>query len=159
FRLLVGMAVVALDQTSPEGRPARVYFGGEQAMTELLGRSRRMTYKALAALRDAGAVELLDAGRNGHRAVYRLQRDPLASVHPKGTQKGAPQVHEQGAPQVPESVHLVGTPRNHGGATEESREGDTSPEVPVSPAPAVASAETEIDAMDNGQRNQALIAR
>lgn len=159
FRLLLGMALQSLDQASAEGRPARTWFGGEEALTELLGRSRRMTYKALAALRASGAIEVVEVGRARHRAVYKLHLDPLASVHLKDTQKGAPQVHKKGAPQVQNRVHLKRTPRSTEEGTEESRTGDTSPPAVVSPAPDAPVDNPEFDEMDKGAANQLLIKR
>lgn len=161
FRLLVGMALQSLDQPSKEGRPARVYYGGEVAMVEAFGRSRRSMYQALETLRKEGAVEVLDSGRHGHRAVYRLALDPL-TVAAKGadsrTHKGADS-RTEGC----ENSHVKGadsrTPRNHLGGHEESREGDTSPEVTTSPAAGPPVDNPEIDAMDTGQRNQLLIQR
>jgi hypothetical protein len=76
--LLLGMALQSLDAPSADGRPARVFFGGQDALVEFGGRSRTAAYRALKTLREHGAVEVLDAGRNGHRAVYRLALDPLA---------------------------------------------------------------------------------
>lgn len=159
FRLLVGMALQSLDQASPEGRPARTWFGGEEALTELLGRSRRMTYKALAALRASGAIEVVEVGRNRHRAVYRLHLDPMASVHLKDTHKREPQVHKKGAPEVQNRVHLSGTPRSTEEGTKESREGDTSPPAVVSPAPDAPVDNPEFDEMTTEQANRELIKR
>lgn len=158
FRLLVGMALQSLDQASPEGRPARTWFGGEEALTELLGRSRRMTYKALAALRASGAIEVVEVGRNRHRAVYRLHLDPMASVHLKDTHKRVPQVHKKGAPEVQNRVHLSDTPRSTEEGTEESRTGDTPPPAVVSPAPDAPVDNPEIE-MTTEQANRELIKR
>jgi hypothetical protein len=134
FRLLVGMALQSLDQPSAEGRPARVYFGGEDALVELLGRSRAPAYKALGALRKAGAVEVLDVGRRGHRAVYKLALDPLnppVSVAVTETSKGRGNRDRKGLANRDQRVAVTDTPRSTEEATEESRPGETSPpEVP-----------------------------
>lgn len=161
FRLLVGMALQSLDQASPEGRPARVYFGGEDALVELLGRSRAAAYRALATLKKEGAVEVMDAGRSGHRAVYKLRLDPLAvrpSVAPTETQKGRTERDEKGRTQRDRRVAVSETPRNHLGGHEESREGDTSPEVTTSPAAAPPVDNPEFD-MTVEQANRVLIDR
>lgn len=92
FRLLVGMALISLDNPTKEGRPARVYFGGEQGMVDLYGRDGRAVYNALAALRNAGAIEVIEKGRNGHRAVYRLNLNPF----PGGDEGSGDVTHEPG---------------------------------------------------------------
>lgn len=77
FRLLVGMALQSLDESGKNDRPPRVWYGGERAMVEMLGRSRSVAYDALAALKEAGAVTQLEDGRHGHRASFQLALDPL----------------------------------------------------------------------------------
>jgi len=161
FRVLVGMALMSLDQTSAEGRPARVYFGGEDAMVELLGRSRAAAYRALATLKKAGAVEVVDAGRSGHRAVYKLRLDPLAapvSVALTETQKGRTERDKKGRTERDGRVALSETPRNHLGGTDESRPGETSPPAVVSPAPDVPVDNPEIE-MTVEQAQRELIHR
>lgn len=76
FRLLTGMALQSLDDTGKDGRPPRLWFGGEAAMIELVGRSRGVAYDALAVLKKAGAVAQIDDGRHGHRASFELALDP-----------------------------------------------------------------------------------
>jgi len=131
FRLLVGMALQSLDQTSAEGRPARVWFGGQEALVEMVGRTRRPAYAALAVLREAGAIEPVDNGRLGHRAVYKLALDPMAKGAESSTQQGA----EKGSKGCGKQ-HLKGaessTPRNHKGSLE-SRQGNKSPKATTSP--------------------------
>lgn len=137
FRLFVGMALQSLDQPSAEGRPARVYFGGEDALVELLGRSRSAAYKALGALRKAGAVEVIDVGRKGHRAVYKLALDPLAGTHSVSvtdTSKGRGNRDGKGLANRDQRVSVTETPRSTEEGTEESRRGETSPPAVASPA-------------------------
>lgn len=185
FRLLAGMALQTLDAKSEEGRPPRTWFGGEEGLVELMGRSRSAAYRALGALRKAGAVEVLDAGRNDHRAVYRLHLDPSASVAvsetqqpvdnsgdgtsetggsvaPTATRKGRTQRDGKGRTQRDSRVALSATPRNHQGGTEESREGDISSKVPVSPAAVDDDADpdsTLTDAERTERHNRQLIER
>lgn len=162
FRVLVGMALMSLDQASAEGRPARVYFGGEEALVELLGRSRSAAYKALGALRKAGAVEVLDVGRKGHRAVYKLALDPLAARHSVAvteTSKGRGNRDGKGRGNRDQRVAVRETPRSTEEGTEESRPGETSPPAVVSPAPDAPVDNPEIDEMTTEQANRELIHR
>lgn len=162
FRVLVGMALQSLDQPSAEGRPARVYFGGEDALVELLGRSRSAAYRALGALRKAGAVDLMDAGRSKHRAVYKLHLDPLAfpaSVAVSATQKGRTERDEKGRTERDKRVALSATPRSTEEGTEESREGETSPPAVVSPAPSPPVDNSAEGEMTTEQANRELIKR
>lgn len=135
FRLLVGMALQALDAPTKEGRPARVYFGGEDALVDMLGRSRSQMYDVLSGLKSAGAVDVLDAGRSRHRAVYRLNLDilPPASQGPERPDaKGSGRTGRKGSGTPGHTGS--GTPGPLGttqGATRRSRTGETSsPEVP-----------------------------
>jgi len=159
FRLLVGMALQSLDQQGKTGRPPRVWFGGQDALVDMLGRSRTQAYEALKKLREAGAIEVIDAGRIDHRAVYRLVLDASAvsglpglnSVRVTRT-KRVPPTRNRGS----------GTPGPLGTteeSTAESRLGKTSPEVTTSPAPGPPVDNPEIDAMDTGNANQLLIQR
>ena len=164
FRLLVGMALQSLDQPSKEGRPARVYYGGEAAMVESFGRSKRSMYDALATLKKEGAVEVLDTGRHGHRAVYKLALDPLAAV----TKPAESRTHKPAESRTEgcENSQVKGAesrrPRNNEGRDEESREGDKSPPAVVSPAPGPPVDNPEFDP-DNPEhvelRNRQLIAK
>jgi hypothetical protein len=147
FRLLVGMALQSLDAPSKEGRPARVFFGGEDALVDFLGESHRATaYRALSALREAGAIEVLDHGRQGHRAVYKLALTPMESAE-EGSQNRDAKAEVQGrrnatrkgrksATEGSQNCDVKGrtsaTPRKDEGSHKESREGDISPKVPVS---------------------------
>jgi hypothetical protein len=161
FRLLVGMALQSLDQPSAEGRPARVYFGGEDALVELLGRSRSPVYKALRALKKEGAVDVIDVGRKGHRAVYKLALDPLAPpvrVSVTDTSKGVGNRRGKGVGNRDQRVAVNDTPRSTEEGTEESRPGETSPPAVVSPAPAPPVDNPGIE-MSTEQANRELIKR
>ena len=116
FRLLVGMALVALDTPTKEGRPARVYFGGEQGMVDLYGREGSAVYNALSALRKARAVEVMEKGRNGHRAVYKLNLDPFP-----GGPKASSQVSQDEQPWAGKASREM-TPKPHVSGNEASRE-------------------------------------
>lgn len=77
FRVLVGMALQSLDASENQKRPPRIWFGGQDALIEMAGGSRATAYRALSTLREAGAIEQLEAGRFAHRAVYKLALDPM----------------------------------------------------------------------------------
>jgi hypothetical protein len=136
--LLLGMAFQALDSPSPEGRPARVFFGGQDTMMEYTGRSRGQTYAALRALREAGAVEVMDGGRRGHRAVYRLALSPIPA---EAIGSGIPDAPGSGIPDSQGPGIRTCRVRDPGplGTTKEggrkSPEEYTSPEGTTSPAP------------------------
>lgn len=162
FRVLVGMALMSLDQASAEGRPARVYFGGEDALVELLGRSRSAAYRALGTLRKEGAVEVMDVGRKGHRAVYKLALDPLDRSHSvalSATSKGRGERDGKGRTQRDQRVAVNGTPRSTEEGTGKSRPGDTSPPAVVSPALVGPVDNPEFDEMTVEQANRVLIDR
>jgi hypothetical protein len=79
FRVLVRMAVTALDNEGENGRPARVYFGGRELLAMTLrtqGGSPKTAHKrvqkAIAELIGIGAIERLGAAYNGQRQAYRL---------------------------------------------------------------------------------------
>ena len=142
FRLLVGMALQSLDATTSDGRPARIYFGGEDGMVDILGRSRSQMYETLARLREAGAVTILEAGRSRHRAVYRLNLDPF-----QGPEKPDAEVSRKPGRQASRKPGHTGS-RKPGplgstqGTTEKSRPGET-------PPPKVTH-QCETTAVDNG---------
>lgn len=162
FRLLVGMALQSLDQSSAEGRPARVYFGGEDALVELLGRTRSPAYKALSALKKAGAIEALDVGRKGHRAVYKLALDPLSPpqrVAVTDTSKGRGNRHGKGRGNRDQRVAVTDTPRSTEEGTEEITTRRTSPPAVVSPAPDAPVDNPEFDDLTTEQANRELIKR
>jgi len=159
FRLLVGMALQSLDQQGKTGRPARIWFGGQDALVDMLGRSRTQAYEALKKLREAGAVEVIDAGRVDHRAVYKLVLDPLAvsglpghkSVRVTRT-KRVPVTRNRGS----RTPGPLGTTEE---GTAESRPGDKSPPAVISPALMGPVDNPEFAEMDKGTANQLLIER
>lgn len=134
FRLLVGMALQSLDHQGKTGRPARIWFGGQDALVDMLGRSRTQAYEALKKLKDAGAVEVIDAGRVDHRAVYKLVLDPLAVSGLPGPKS----VRNTRTKRVPPTRNRgSGTPGPLGTTEEgtaESRPGDKSLPAVISPA-------------------------
>lgn len=159
FRLLVGMALQSLDHQGKTGRPARIWFGGQDALVDMLGRSRTQAYEALKKLKDAGAVEVIDAGRVDHRAVYKLVLDPLAvsglpgptSVRNTRT-KRVPPTRNRGS----RTPGPLGTTEE---GTAESRPGDKSLPAVISPALVGPVDNPEFDEMDKGTANQLLIKR
>lgn len=86
FRVLIRMALVALDKPS-NGQPAGQYFGGIALLSMTLrgggDPSHRTTRRALSELVQVGAIESLERGKKGTRAVYKLTLDndpkPLVS--------------------------------------------------------------------------------
>lgn len=148
FRLLVGMALQSLDQTSKEGRPPRVWYGGEDALVEFMGGKRSTAYRALGQLREVGAIESVEVGRSRHRAVYKLALDPLEpptqgleSETQKGPKSGTHKGPRNGTRRVP----IVGPLGTTEGGTEESRGGDISSQAFVSPAAGADSSAEQID--------------
>lgn len=158
FRLLVGMALQALDHQGKTGRPARIWFGGQDALVDMLGRSRTQAYEALKKLKEAGAVEVIDAGRVDHRAVYKLVLDPTAvsglpgpkSVRVTRT-KRVPVTRNRGS----RTPGPLGTTEE---GTAESRLGETSPPAVVSPAPDAPVDNPAIE-LDKEQANRLLVDR
>ena len=81
--VLVAMALSALD-TPSRNRPAELYFGGEEALVIALDgdlpdhgqpayRTRtRVVRKIISQLIAVGAIERVEHGHKGQRAVYRL---------------------------------------------------------------------------------------
>jgi hypothetical protein len=132
--LLVWMALKSLDVMSKEGKPPRLYYDGEESLIVASGRGRSQVYTALKVLRDRGAIEVLEAGRMKHRAVYKLRLNPLEKSVPVS---GNPDARVSGKPDAPGSGNPDSSVRKTGPlggtkeATEESRPGETSPpEVP-----------------------------
>lgn len=82
FRVLMRMSLTALDKPS-NGQQAAVYFGGVELLVMTLRPGRgggeeslyRTVRKALNELVKLGAIESMERGRRGHRAVYRLTLD------------------------------------------------------------------------------------
>ncbi len=129
MRLLLGMALTALDETNDE-RPACRYFGGESALAEILGgpSKRSRVYEGLKRLDEAGAVTRIVQGRTGKRAVYQLHVDPLTG--PASRKAGGSCVPESGTSSVPETGSLgvpeSGTPRRTKEPLEEIKREDNS---------------------------------
>lgn len=159
FRLLVGMALQSLDQQGKTGRPPRIWFGGQDALVDMLGRSRTQAYEALKKLKDAGAVEVIDAGRVDHRAVYKLVLDPIAVSGLPGPKS----VRVTRTKRVPPTRNRgSGTPGPLGTTEEgtaESRLGETSSPAVISPALVGPVDNPEFDEMDKGTANQLLIEK
>lgn len=124
FKVLVRMAVVALDRPGADGRPAGLYFGGWEQLGLAMGwdvpdrsddpettRRRRKVKNyvtsALKVLHDEQLIERLeDKARTGTRQVYKLM------VTTGGTQKVGPTWDpESGVQWTPESGAHVG-PKN-----------------------------------------------
>lgn len=130
FRVLVRMALTALDKPQ-NGHPAHVYFAGWELLALTLRSDggteqsrKRAIARAVSDLIDEGAIERADAGRTGHKAVYRLTlkgRDGAKknadqgglSGHPdrasKATNQGGLRSHPQGG--------LSDHPKGDSGAT------------------------------------------
>ncbi|MCP2255090.1 hypothetical protein LY13_003864 [Prauserella aidingensis] len=110
FRLLAYMALTALD-TPREGKPARRYFGGRDALADALGyavpatvsddeaqreyaRATRNVKKAVGALSRAGAIETVVKPAPGRQGEYALRLDGDTSRSPvsngNGTTSGDP---------------------------------------------------------------------
>ncbi|GAB3166962.1 hypothetical protein GCM10027059_26760 [Myceligenerans halotolerans] len=160
--LLVWMALKSLDSASKDGRPPRVYFDGEQSLIEAGGRSRRQVYEGLKVLREAGAVEVLQAGRLKYRAVYKLHLDPLAA--PSSVRKTAPKSVRETAPNRVRKTANEGaenrTPKKYVGGTEEITERNNPPHGTNLSAPVDNSGHEEIDAeMTTEQAHRTLIDR
>jgi hypothetical protein len=129
FRVLVRMAVTALDEPNKD-TPAAVYFGGRELLAMTLRSDKgspasryRVVARVCAELVKLGAIERADAGRAGHNAVYRLTLDSARAIdddrstqptqggqfsHPQGGQIS----HPQGGQIGPSRVANLATPRN-----------------------------------------------
>ena len=80
--MLVGMALTAFDDDAPNRltgklQPARRYFGGQDAMAELLGHKpndngHRAARRAITELKSEGAIRSVQRGQTGSRAIYDL---------------------------------------------------------------------------------------
>jgi hypothetical protein len=77
------MAMTALDQEGPGGRPARRYFGGRDALVLLLDgelaedlrdrhRQYRRVLEAVREISDGGGIKLLRSAHRGHNAEYEI---------------------------------------------------------------------------------------
>lgn len=134
YKVLVRMALMALDRPSAEGRPAALYFGGWEPLALAMGwnvpersddpatvrRRRKLKNYVTAALEvlaeEHRLIEKLEKkARMGTRQVYRLTLAPAA-----GTQKVGPTWDpESGSQWTPESGSQVG-PKNWDGWDPES---------------------------------------
>jgi hypothetical protein len=83
------MAMTALDQEGPGGRPACRYFGGRDALVLLLDgelaedplerhRQYRRVWAAVREISDAGGIKLLSSAHRGHQAEYEILVLPWA---------------------------------------------------------------------------------
>lgn len=125
FRVLVRMAVTALDKPTDD-TPAATYFAGRELLAMSLRgeggtvQSRyRIVARVIAELIEAGAIERTDSGRTGHNAVYRLtlSRSKKSDIEPQeGGQFSHPEggqiSHPQGGQIGPERMAKLATPRN-----------------------------------------------
>lgn len=137
--LLLWMAYKSLDAPGgKDGRPPFLYFDGEASLIAAGGRSRAATYKAVKVLREEKAIEVVEAGRLRHQAVYKLRLDVLAGRAPV-SQKRDPTVSRKRDPRSSENETQLGleneTPRSTGGGDEEDGEEPMSSQASVSPAP------------------------
>jgi hypothetical protein len=123
FRVLIRMALTALDSPSADGKnPAATYWGGRDLLAMSLRRAwpegddersanarkniHRDVRRALGELVKEGAIEVLDTGRavrQGNRQVYRLCLLP-------GYQEGSKSPSEEGV-RTPSSEGVISTPR------------------------------------------------
>ncbi|WP_062526044.1 hypothetical protein [Demequina rhizosphaerae] len=108
FKLLTQLAWTTLDPGDSRGRTPRTYWAGRDALIELTGASRSGLHKTLQVLKEAGALDVVERGRNGVNATYRLRLDRTApaladtdegseNVDPsdfEGSTKRARRVHE-----------------------------------------------------------------
>ncbi len=133
FRILVRMALTALDNPSADGRkPAATYWGGRDLLAMSLRRPwpeggdersmnarkniHRDVRRALEELAKEGAIEVVDTGRavrQGNRQVYRLRLLP-------GLQEGVKAPPQEGAWAPPEEG---GIPHQGGGENPSQGEG------------------------------------
>lgn len=110
FRVLVRMAVTALDNPSPK-QPAAIYHGGRELLAMSLrskGGTERTRYRsvaeAVAELTEAGAIEHLAIGWAGQNAVYRLT---LGNTRPAGMD--GPSTHPLADDETPDDQGMGGT--------------------------------------------------
>jgi hypothetical protein len=134
FRVLVRMAVTALDNPTPK-QPANIYRAGRDLLAMSL-RSEgsnetryRAVKRAVAELTEAGAIEHLVTGWAGQNAVYRLTLDPSNAVRrpkPMGGRsdppKGGPTDPPMGGQNATERGVAQTPPRNQEDQVEERGE-------------------------------------
>lgn len=160
FRVLVRMALTALDKPKDDA-PAATYFAGRELLAMTLrteGGTEQSRYRAvakvIAELIEARAIERTDSGRTGHNAVYRLTlgaTESAAETPDQGGQLSHPQggqiSHPKGGQFRPPRVVNSATPRNQEEPLEElseERRGDlqtasrpTRAKPPSEPAPVI----------------------
>lgn len=148
FRVLVRMAVTALDRPTLEA-PANTYFAGRELLAMSLrgdGGSEKSRYRTVARvvaeLVEAGAIVRIDGGRTGHNAVYRLTLSAVDKAAEDGSQGGEishPQGgqfdHEQGGQISRNRVAKSATPRTQEEPIEELSEEEGVSEPPTSHPP------------------------
>lgn len=162
--LLVWMALKALDPPGgKDGRPPFLYFDGEASLIAAGGRSRAATYKAVKVLREAGAIEVVEAGRLRHQAVYRLHLDALAGQGSGSRKRDATVSRKRDARSLENETQLGlenETPRRTEGGSEEDGEEPILRQGTNLSAPVDNSAQDEIDAeMTTEQAHRILIDR
>ncbi|OJV84451.1 MAG: hypothetical protein BGO37_08525 [Cellulomonas sp. 73-92] len=91
------MALRSLDHDGDKGQPARLYFAGPDELATAIGydmataESRHAglnkVAEDIALLVKVGAIERIERGRSGHRAVYRLRVDAIPSTTATVVQK------------------------------------------------------------------------
>lgn len=164
FRMLTGMALRALDPPGKDGRPPMLYFDGEDGLVDLLGRSRSQAYDVLAALRKAGAVSVVEAGRSRHRAVYKLALDVFQGPeHPDAIGSGTPGREGSGTPghtgsgtPGPLGATLGFTGKSLGGQTSPKPVPHQAPDEPVDNDPEYTAARAQIELLDPERYGDAM---
>lgn len=145
FRVLMRMALTAMDKPA-QGRPAAVYHGGRELLAMTLRSDKgtaetryRSVKRALSELAEEGAIQHLQTGWAGQRAVYRLTLDRGR----KGGLSGPPEGGLRGPPMGGRSVSKRGAsetpPRNHEELQEELAE-EEAVDLQTSPHPPRATA-------------------
>jgi hypothetical protein len=116
IRLLVFMALTALDKPTPE-QPARMYFGGREHLAIGLGREvpgdddpkgqkaiTEAVRRVIKSLVKAGAIERTTHAREGRRQVYRLHLDrrpgATSGVALVGHTECGPETHAECGPET-----------------------------------------------------------
>jgi hypothetical protein len=128
FRVLMRMALTAMDKPA-KGRPAAVYHGGRELLAMTLRSDKgtaetryRAVKRALAELADEGAIQHLQTGWAGQRAVYRLTLERTRKGGPTSPPEGGPSGPPMGGPWGTEWGASEAPPRNHEEPLEERDE-------------------------------------
>lgn len=139
FRVLIRMSATALDKPS-NGQPAGQYFGGMDLLAMTLRPERggtkesahRTVRRALTELVKVGAIESVERGRRGARAVYKLtlDNDPPGLQSPPIWTPESSNDADSGL-QSPNGGHLVSSLGTTGTTKDDERQED---EVVASPA-------------------------